>query len=43
MANLSDAPLARTPLERGDLVYDSTPLDGSTAPPWSVQVSLERS
>ena len=43
MANLSDAPLARTPRERGDLVYDSTPLDGSTAPPWSVQVSLERS
>ena len=41
-ANLSDAPVQRTPLARRQLVFDSAASDVSIAPPWSVQVSLER-
>jgi maltooligosyltrehalose trehalohydrolase len=41
-ANLSDVPVERAPVERGEVVYDSATVDESIAPPWSVQVSLER-
>jgi maltooligosyltrehalose trehalohydrolase len=40
-ANLSDAAIARTPLERAEIVYDSA-MGSANAPPWSVQVALQR-
>ena len=41
-ANLCDLPVERVPRELGEVVYDSATAEESVAPPWSVQVSLER-
>jgi 1,4-alpha-glucan branching enzyme len=42
-ANLSDVPVKRVPVERAEVVYDSATRDESSiAPPWLVQVSLQR-
>ncbi len=41
-ANLSDGPVARAPLRHSEIVYDSAPGGAGTAPPWWVQVWLER-
>ena len=41
-ANLSDAPIERAPPDHSEVVYDSAAADAPIAPPWSVQVSLER-
>jgi len=40
-ANLGDAPLQRTPLQRAAVVYDSAPAQTAAAPPWWVEVALQ--
>jgi maltooligosyltrehalose trehalohydrolase len=41
-ANLTDQPVQQAPAGPRDVVYDGGTADTASAPPWSVQVSLER-